>query len=341
MNYLKLGFLSFGLLLFGLVVRDLDLLDVARQVAQVGASGILAVVLLYAVTFGADVAGWQLTLSNVPLDLRWLGRLYGVRMLGEAFNNVTPFAAMGGEPVKAYILKAHYGIGYRDSGVSLILAKTVILLALVLFLTIGFWMLAPTDGLHASHKTIAWIGYLGLGLGIVLFYLIQRFRAASWLGRYLGASALALRLSKILSVIHEVDDRLARFYTEQRGRFAGAFLLALANWLLGVTEVYLVMWLLGHPISFTDAWIIESLAQLVRAGTPFIPGSLGAQEGTLTLACAAITGNPGVGLALSFVRRARELIWVLGGLGLWWTYSANGRLSPDKTRAVGSEATVP
>ncbi|MGH8581979.1 MAG: hypothetical protein ACREWG_04155, partial [Gammaproteobacteria bacterium] len=86
--------------------------------------------------------------------------------------------------------------------------------------------------------------------------------------------------------------------------------------------------------------IIESLAQLVRAGTPFIPGSLGAQEGTLTLACAAITGNPGVGLALSFVRRARELIWVLAGLGLWWTYSS-GRLSPDKIRAAGSEATVP
>ncbi|MGH8583931.1 MAG: flippase-like domain-containing protein, partial [Gammaproteobacteria bacterium] len=258
MNYLKLGFLFFGLLLFGLVVRDLDLLDVARQVAQVGAPGILAMVLLYAVTFGADVAGWQLTLSNVPLDLRWLGRLYGVRMIGEAFNNVTPFAAMGGEPVKAYILKTHYGIGYRDSGVSLILAKTVILLALVLFLTIGFWMLAPADGLHASHKTIAWIGYAGLGLGIVLFYLIQRFRAASWLGRFLGGSGLALRLSNILSVIHEVDDRLARFYTEQRERFAGAFLLALANWLLGVAEVYLVMWLLGHPISFTDAWIIES-----------------------------------------------------------------------------------
>jgi hypothetical protein len=56
------------------------------------------------------------------------------------------------------------------------------------------------------------------------------------------------------------------------------------------------MYLLGHPITFTDAWIIEAMAQLVRAGTFFIPSSIGAQEATFTVVCSAITGTPSLGI---------------------------------------------
>jgi hypothetical protein len=65
------------------------------------------------------------------------------------------------------------------------------------------------------------------------------------------------------------------------------------------------------------------MAQLVRAGTSFIPASIGAQEGALVLASTAMTGSGTVGMALSVIRRFRELIWIIGGLGLWWLYSFN------------------
>lgn len=312
-----------GLALLGLVIREMDLQDLMRQVNGVGTGGMAFVLALYSLTFLTDVAGWQLTLKSVPLDLKWLQRLYLVRMTGEAFNNVTPFGAMGGEPVKALLLKTHYGIGFRDSGVSLILAKTIILISLILFLVIGFALFLPGERLQGSHKALAALGLIALGISITLFFLAQRFRLTSWVARLLGGSALAAKLESALKIVHEIEDRLAQFYSEHRARFGGALSLAFVNWFLGAVEVYAVMQFLGHPVSLADAWAIEAMAQLVRAGTSFIPASIGAQEGALVLASTAMTGSGTVGMALSVIRRFRELIWIIGGLGLWWLYSFN------------------
>jgi uncharacterized protein (TIRG00374 family) len=321
MSYMKPLCLVLGIVLLALAVQDMDMAEVLRHVGDIGLPGMGFVLLLFAATFLMDVAGWQLTLLPVRLDLTWLGRLYLVRTAGEAVNNITPFGSMGGEPLKAFMLKARYGIRYQDSGVSLILAKTLILMALVLFLAIGFGLLLPSEKLSVSYKAIAGLGLTGLGTGIGLFFLIQRYRVSSWLGRHVSNRWASARWERVVGLVHEFDARVAGFYTAHRGRMLGAFLLALLNWLMGVGEVYLVMYLLGHPVSFVDAWIMEALVQLVRAGTSFIPSSLGAQEATFKVVCAALTGDPSVGLACAMVRRVRELIWIGAGVGLWWSFS--------------------
>ena len=86
-------------------------------------------------------------------------------------------------------------------------------------------------------------------------------------------------------------------------------------------ELYIVMRLLGYPITWAEAWIIEALVQTVRTGAFFIPSGIGAQEGTFQIVCAAITGNPSVGLAFALIRRGRELVWIAIGLVLAAGYS--------------------
>ncbi len=321
MNYVKPLCLLLGLLLLGLAVRDMDMTEVLSHVRDIGLFGMGFVLLFFAATFLMDVAGWQLALLSVPLDLRWLWRLYLVRTAGEAINNITPFGSMGGEPVKALMLKTRYGVSYQDSSVSLILAKTLILMALVLFLALGFCLLLPAERLSTSYKAVAALGLTGLATGIGLFFLVQRYRISSWLGRHLGARWASRRWQQAVRLVHEIDERVAGFYTAHRGRMMGVFLLALLNWIMGVGEVYAVMYLLGHPVSFVDAWIMEALVQLVRAGTSFIPSSLGAQEGTFKVVCAALTGDPSLGLACAVVRRVREVIWIAAGIGLWWSFA--------------------
>jgi hypothetical protein len=58
--------------------------------------------------------------------------------------------------------------------------------------------------------------------------------------------------------------------------------------------------------------------QLVRAGSFFIPLSLGAQEGGLILIFTSLGMAGPMGLAVSFVRRIRELVWIALGLLLGW-----------------------
>ena len=70
---------------------------------------------------------------------------------------------------------------------------------------------------------------------------------------------------------------------------------------------------LGHPISLSEAWMIEVTAQLVRAGTFLIPASIGAQEGAFMLIYTAVTGSPELDIAVAMTRRFREILWLIWG----------------------------
>ena len=126
------------------------------------------------------------------------------------------------------------------------------------------------------------------------------------------------RLDGILHHIKDVDEKLVEFYTCHHARAAFAFVLAFVNWVLGVTEIYITMFFLGHPITMTEAWIIEAVAQLVRVATFVIPASIGAQEGAFMVIGAAVTGSPTVGFAVALVRRAREIIWIGWGMAAFY-----------------------
>lgn len=313
---LRVGFLAIGLLLLAVVLYNTDLGELGRQVVQVGWLGLLVVLVVYFFAFLADSLSWQLTLPSMPMSAKWIRRVFVVRAIGEAFNNITPFAGMGGEPVKAVLLKKYYAVDYREAAASILLARTTNLLALLPFLAIGFWLLLGDSRISTAVELIASAGLAALVVGVVLFYLVQRLRISSLTGTRLSRWRIGARLESVLHHIRDFDERLASFYTRDRPRFAAALALAGVNWVLGALELYVVMWFLNYPISFWDAWIIETIAQLVRAGTFFIPLSIGAQEGAFMIIVAGLTGSPVAGLALALIRRVRELAWIVLGLGL-------------------------
>jgi hypothetical protein len=102
------------------------------------------------------------------------------------------------------------------------------------------------------------------------------------------------------------------------------------NWPLGVLEIYVLMQFLQHPISFADAWLFDSVAQLVRAGTFFIPANIGTLEGSLVLLGASLTGSLELGLAISLIRRVKDILWIILGLLIWWLFSLRPTL-PDRS----------
>ncbi len=321
MKYLKPLFLLLGIGLFGLILKETDLHEVWKQISNVGFWGILIVFFLYTFTYFADVVVWLLTMPDLPINFRWLKRFYLIRMAGTAFNYVTPLASIGGEPIKAMLLKNHYGIGYRDSGISIVLAKTADVIGLVLFLTLGFVALTFSTKIGSTNKFIAGVGLIVLVICITGFFLVQRYKITSTGANWLSKTSFGEKFKHALEMIHELEDKLVHFYTEHRSRFLATLGLALLNWSLGTIEVYLVMQFLNHPITLADALIIESFAQLVRAGTFFIPASIGAQEGAFFLICNAITGVPALGVAIAMIRRFREIVWIALGLFVWWLYS--------------------
>ena len=307
------------------IVQAVDPTAVGRLVLEVGIAGLGAVLLVYFVAFLIDTVTWQITVLSVPLTARWLGRFWAVRMAGEAFNYILPAAGMGGEPLKVVLLKEHYDVGYREATASLILSKTINLAGLMLFLGIGFVMAIGSPEMSAVSKVFAGMGFGALGLGTGLFYAIQRYRVTSIAGTWLAGKPIGRRIDSILHHIHDMDERLVTFYTGHGKRLFWAIVLAFVNWVLGVAEIWVAMHFIGHPISMTEAWIIEAVAQMVRTATFFIPLSLGAQEGAFILMFLELAGSSVLGGAFAVIRRVREVIWALLGAGLAAAYSLYGR----------------
>ncbi len=310
-----------GMAVLAVVLYQADLPAVWSHLRQVGWLGVTVVLALYVVTFGAEIVAWTLTLPSVRLTPKWIGRLWMAQMIGDAVSNLTPLASVGGEPVKVALLKKRYGLSYREATASIFLIQTIINVALVFFVSSGFALMWVTGALPPGYRLAAGSGLGVLTVGILSIFLVQRYqgvsRVSGWLGRRrFGARALAL-----LDVVRDIEDRLVAFYTGQPGRFATAITLALVNWGLGAVEIVCMLYFLGHPISFTDAWVVESLFVLVRAALFVVPANIGTQEGTLVLVCGAITGSPTLGLAVALIRRFRELVWICGGVVLGWLVS--------------------
>lgn len=310
LKFAKLLFLLVGVVLLGVVVASTDLGELWSQVSAVGFSGMLVVLLVYSLYFGADALSWHIALPALPLSARWIGRTYVVRMIGEAYNNITPTASLGGEPVKAWLLKVNWGVPLRDSGASLVIAKTTSMFSLVVFVGIGVLMLLGHPSFTDTHKLIALGGFSFIVLCAVVFFLMQHLRLSTRVARRLGRSRFGRRLTGALAAAEDIDRQFERFYGRHGRRLAWSFVFALANWVLGVLEVYVIMHLVGYPASFAEVWMIECMVQLVRTATFFIPAGLGTQEGAFLIGVGALTGVASAGVATALVRRCRDLVWI-------------------------------
>lgn len=318
----KLSALAGGVGLLALLVSGVDLAEVWAHGLRFGLVGIAAVLTIYAIAFALDTLAWQLALIEAPLDLRWWYRIWKIRLVGELLNRLVPAGGVGGEPVKALMLKRFYGFGYREGTASLILGKTTDMMSLVLFMATAYVLVLASDALPGVSTTVVGAGLAAFGVAIALFYLMQRHRLSSLLGDWLNGPRPSrwLRLDGLLHHVRDVDDRLSHFYTNRRRRFLACLALGFLNWALGALEVYVVLSLLGYPVSLQEAWIIEGVTQLVRNGTFFIPASVGTQDGALLLLVGAVTGSPELGLTVALVRRARELVWFALGALVGWRY---------------------
>ena len=112
------------------------------------------------------------------------------------------------------------------------------------------------------------------------------------------------------------DAALDNLYRE-RGRLAVSAIWRVAERLAKAGEIWLALWLMGHPVSLVEALILESLTQAVRAAAFMVPGGVGVQEGGLVLIGSVLGLSPNLSLALSLAKRFRELILGLPGLIGW------------------------
>jgi uncharacterized protein (TIRG00374 family) len=262
-----------------------------------------------AVVLLVDTWGWRTVMPAAMRERIPLLSLYLVRMAGEAVNGFTPTATVGGEPVKAHLLRA-FGISGSEAMATVVVARTALVASQAAFVTAGTIALLA----YLNHPRVAAVLLVVQGLGAAAFVLAmirvqQRGLAtAVWrLGqRVAPRSSLVARLESGAAVL---DQRLDDFHRLEQPAFRLAMAWHFAGWLLGTFEIQVIMWLIGAPTSFLQAFLIESLAQPIRAAALVIPGALGAQEWGGLWLCTMLGMTEPHAVTLWLLKRARETVF--------------------------------
>lgn len=287
---------------------------IAATIVSLGPGAVLAILVPSLIVYLLEAVGWRWTLGQHALRVGF-GRLFAIRMAGEAINASTPAAYVGGEPLKAYLLKS-YGVPMVEGLASAITAKTIMTLAQIVFMGCGLvlsvWLLDLRQGTF-----LAALGSLTLlVVGVSVFVLVQR--------RGLGASVLALfrhlrikvaALDRHRDKLLTLDQVIQGFYRNDRRAFGMSFLAFFLGWVTETLEVYAILYFLAVPIDVLTALCLAALTMLIKGGTFFIPGSLGAQEGGYLLLLLTFGYTELTGITFALIRRLREVVWILVGLG--------------------------
>lgn len=308
LGWVERGFLLAGLGLFAFLVHEVGLLEVLDDLGTIG-FGFVPIIAQEFLAYLCNALGWRFSFpaGGCPVPF---ARLLAARIAGDAINNVTPTATIGGEFIRARMVRQW--VTSASAWASVTVARIAQSIAQVGFVAIGLVLILPDTPLPEPVRIGLWSGLPLLSAGILTAYLIQRragfVRVAAGLRR------------KGLPVPRGVDHRLARLDSELRRfharpwRFLASVFWFLLGWALGVVEIFLILWFLGLPASWTLAFKIEVFSVLIDGLFFFVPLKAGTQEGGKWLIFSVLGLDPAAGVSLGIARRVRELAWA--GVGL-------------------------
>ena len=310
MSKFKFLYLIFGIALLVFIFNKVDFNSFLNELNKLRFS-FFAILIIYFVGFILDSYSWQLCIENLVKTKLKLHQIFKIRIIGEAFNYI--FFQVGGEPVKAFLLKNNYGIKYKSSIGSLILAKTIILFALIIFCFVGLVSIFYTNKFGDNFEKASLIGFVLFTTLISLFFIVQRYKLTSKLHN-IFKNKFSKKFNNVFKHLKDTENKISNFYKKTKKDFFKILFLNLSNWFFGALELYAIFYLLNEKITFLEAVAIETLVQLVRAMLFFIPSNLGTQEGVFVLAVNVLKDSTPLGLAVAIIRRLREVIWISIGL---------------------------
>jgi putative membrane protein len=304
---MRLAALLIGVAVVVWLVAQADLATLLGFFPQIG-WGFVLILLARAFAIAIDAAAWNCLLSA---DERpHFGSIFTLRWIGESINTMLPVAQIGGDVVRARLLQRHLQAPARGAA-SVMVDFCLSLVAQIAFTLLGFVLLYRLTG-EASWWPIA-----------VVAAILLLFMATSWelLGRrrlLAAAQRIASRIgqTRLAASIQALAGALS-FLAGSRPALGRAMALQIASFFANVAELWLTLLLMGIPVGFATAILLESLSVSARSAAFLIPSGWGAQEASL-VALGAVAGlSADAALALGLVKRAREFGIGLPGLVAW------------------------
>lgn len=292
---------------------------VGSALLLLGWSGFLAIVFLHLLIIALCGIAWWALLPAVGRTAPWT--MVWARLVRDGGSEVLPLSQVGG-----YVLGARAaavaGLPGGTAAASTIVDVTMELLAQLAYTAIGLVMLLRLRPGFEWAAPIA-AGLVAAAALAAAFVSIQR-RGLAFLDRLAvrkagrWASAVAMSGGRVQAAIRAI-------YRRRSGLLAG-FGLHLACWIASAGEPWLALKLMRTPLDFGAVLAIESLLYAARSIGFLVPNAFGVQEGAYVALGALFGVGPDAALALSVLKRGRDLVLGLPVLLAWQVTEARRAL---------------
>jgi glycosyltransferase 2 family protein len=301
---------------------------VFASIAKAGFGGLALLCLYFLLVFIALAFAWYFLLP--PLQRRPAAELYVARLVRDSIAEISPFSPVGGM-VAAARLMILKGMDAAYAAASVAADATTEAMAQVVFLAfglgIGFTQFRHLQG--SGPLTEAMIAVLLLAVpGIALLIFLQK-RGASF------AEKLALRFFPQMKQGFSFRAAIEDLY-DSPPRLAASAALHLLSWMASGGATFIAFRLVGGQISLVNAVALEALLCTIRSIAAFVPAAIGVQEAGYAM-LAPLFGLPAeMGLAVSLLKRAREIVLGVPALIYWQTVESRKAFSgPGLTNESG------
>jgi uncharacterized protein (TIRG00374 family) len=256
---------------------------------------------------------WRLTLpseAHCPFS-----RIFQLRLVSEAIGQLGFPGVVAGEATRVTLLGHEIPLASRISSVTLDRGLFIACGAIVTVFGIsaGLALLSLSNALRI-YSTLFAISFLGIVFAAALAVrrgwplLSGPARAIGhlpWVGPWLQRKE---------SLIGSVEAKLLQFHRERPSAFWGSVTLNFLCHGLAITEVFLILLLMGKNVTWTRSLILESFTKLINVAGSLTPGNVGIYEGGTMLIATLFGLSSSVGLTLGFCRRLRSIFWTIAGV---------------------------
>ena len=317
MKYWKPAFSILGVLALAIIVRDYGATRLYQELSHAGWLA-LPLILTFIPTLICYSLAWQLCTDATPnqqSNLALSANFFRFTVISIAWNNLSPFLKVLGEPIKVSMLSEL--IDRKSAIRSVVIYNIVHLIG-----TVGAFLLVAI--------LIPWIFDPSPSIKIACYASIAIFLALIGLLLWLPNVGQRLLLNKRIKRIRLAGlwlrwgfHKIARFYREKKAALVIAIALEIfARFIEGLT-FFVAFKIVAQPLPFLHSTFLEVGRALFDNIFFFVPYQMGSREFGVSILLDSVLNTPkGAYVAAALLYRMVEIVWMLIGYVLWVKTSA-------------------
>ncbi len=308
----------FGAVAIAVMIYDIGLRQLYDNIIAMKGY-FFAILLVWGVVYLLNALSWYIIIRDKDTPHVSFARIYKLTVSGYALNYITPFGLAGGEPYRVMELRRDVPLTKATSSVILyammhVCSHFFFWLFAVLFFA---WFYPQSETLTYSLSAVIiccialiYLFFKGYKRGLVVS-LTEGLSKIPFLGKRL--SNLPLETREKLQII---DQEIKQLRGSRLWAFYSSLVLEFISRLVSCLEIFIIISVMGQPISFMDAFIIIAFSSLFANLLFFFPMQIGTREGGIYLSLELLRLNPGISVAVSLITRIREAFWIAIGICL-------------------------